>query len=179
LFAPGSSSFSQEFGVNVSLYGAPGASPAGGNYVAVDPVYQMGVPDLSQTISGLTIGQAVDVQFWYAGAQQVGYSGATTEGWQVSLGGETHSTPTLNDASNGFTGWQFASLSFLPTAASEVLSFTAFGGPSVGDPPFALLDGVAVVPEPATWAMFLIGFGGIGLMMRRSRRKQAGEIASA
>jgi hypothetical protein len=29
------------------------------------------------------------------------------------------------------------------------------------------------VPEPATWAMFLIGFGGIGFMMRSSRRKGA------
>jgi hypothetical protein len=26
------------------------------------------------------------------------------------------------------------------------------------------------VPEPATWAMMLIGFGGIGLVLRRSRR---------
>jgi hypothetical protein len=30
-----------------------------------------------------------------------------------------------------------------------------------------------VVPEPAAWAMFLIGFGGIGLMMRGLRRKGA------
>ncbi len=26
------------------------------------------------------------------------------------------------------------------------------------------------VPEPSTWAMMLLGFGGIGLAMRRSRR---------
>jgi hypothetical protein len=30
-----------------------------------------------------------------------------------------------------------------------------------------------VVPEPASWAMMLIGFGGIGAMMRRSRRRRA------
>jgi hypothetical protein len=29
------------------------------------------------------------------------------------------------------------------------------------------------VPEPATWAMFLLGFGGIGFMMRISRRADA------
>ncbi len=29
----------------------------------------------------------------------------------------------------------------------------------------------SAVPEPATWAMFIIGFGGIGLMMRASRRR--------
>jgi hypothetical protein len=29
------------------------------------------------------------------------------------------------------------------------------------------------VPEPATWAMMLVGFGGIGMAMRRSRRRNA------
>jgi hypothetical protein len=29
------------------------------------------------------------------------------------------------------------------------------------------------VPEPATWAMMLLGFGGIGAVMRRRNRKQA------
>ena len=31
----------------------------------------------------------------------------------------------------------------------------------------------SAVPEPATWAMFIIGFGSIGLLMRASRRKRA------
>jgi hypothetical protein len=38
----------------------------------------------------------------------------------------------------------------------------------------SLLSDVVVipgVPEPATWAMFLVGFGGIGFMLRNSRRK--------
>lgn len=33
--------------------------------------------------------------------------------------------------------------------------------------------GVSVVPEPATWAMMLIGFGGLGAMMRSQRDKRA------
>jgi len=32
---------------------------------------------------------------------------------------------------------------------------------------------VAAVPEPATWAMMLIGFGGIGYSMRRRRKSTA------
>jgi hypothetical protein len=35
----------------------------------------------------------------------------------------------------------------------------------------------AGVPEPATWAMMLVGFGGLGAVLRRSRRKAT--LASA
>lgn len=46
------------------------------------------------------------------------------------------------------------------TAGSNTLSsFAQFG------------TGVPAVPEPATWAMMLIGFGGVGFQMRRQRRK--------
>ena len=36
-----------------------------------------------------------------------------------------------------------------------------------------LFTSVAGVPEPATWAMMLLGFGGIGMAMRRRRRSPA------
>jgi hypothetical protein len=32
---------------------------------------------------------------------------------------------------------------------------------------------ISAVPEPSTWAMFLLGFGGIGFVLRKSRRKDA------
>lgn len=36
---------------------------------------------------------------------------------------------------------------------------------------------VGAVPEPATWAMMLLGFGGIGMTMRRRRRPLLSQVA--
>jgi hypothetical protein len=44
-------------------------------------------------------------------------------------------------------------------------------GPGAVGQPFSLT--VSIVPEPATWALMLIGFGGIAIMLRNSRRRQA------
>lgn len=38
-------------------------------------------------------------------------------------------------------------------------------------------DPVSVVPEPSTWALILIGFGGLGAMLRRSRQRPASATA--
>ncbi len=43
-------------------------------------------------------------------------------------------------------------------------------------PQNALLS-IAPVPEPATWAMMLLGFAGIGAVMRRRRRRVFAQIA--
>ena len=38
-------------------------------------------------------------------------------------------------------------------------------------------DAVSAVPEPATWAMMILGFGGVGAMLRRTRRAQGQAFA--
>jgi hypothetical protein len=147
-------------GNGVKLYpGAGGTiptSPDGFKYLAADGGYQTGTT--SQTINGLVVGQKYALTFYQAAAQQQGYTGATTDYWQVSLGAETHNSTVMNNPSQSFTGWQAQSLLFTATATSEVLGFMAVGTPS-GQPPFALLDGVALnaVPEPATWTLMIIG----------------------
>ena len=61
-------------------------------------------------------------------------------------------------------------LDFISTG-STTLTFTS---QDVNSPFGPVVGGVSVtaVPEPATWAMMLIGFGGLGAAMRVSRRKQ-------
>jgi hypothetical protein len=53
-----------------------------------------------------------------------------------------------------------------------VLSFLSTGTPG-GDPPIAFLDNVSLtntVPEPATWALMLVGVAAMGASLRLRRR---------
>lgn len=150
-----------------SANGFTGASPDGGNFIAADGAYQVGA--ISQTITGLTAGAKYTVSFWWAGAQQSGFTGTTTEQWVVSLGSQTLSTDVVTNASHGFTGWMYTSLTFTADGTSDVLSFLAAGTPS-GEPPFSLLDGVsmvAAVPEAGSVTLLATGLIALGVIVRR------------
>jgi hypothetical protein len=153
----------------------PASSPDGGNYLALDGAYEVG--GVSQTVHGLTPGQAVAVTFYFAGAQQAGYTGDTTEQLKVSLGSEDQYTAVLNDPSHGFTGWRSVTMTFTPTSSSEVLTFLAIGTPN-GVPPMSLLDGVTVssisqTPEPSSLALMITGFAGMSGVVRNRVKKNA------
>ena len=187
LFLPGTADDGGATGVDGSLElwgpndgssnGLPASSPDGGNYIAADGAYRVGA--IEQTIYGLTIGDSYTVGFWWAGAQQYGFNGATTEGWQVSFGSEEQSTGMEDNASHGFTGWMYQTFTFTADSTSDVLSFLALGTPT-GEPPFSLLDGVSLnasdpsVPEPETLALMLGGLGlvcALGVLRSKNRLK--------
>lgn len=180
-FAPGTgdtTGSSGQYG-SLSMWGTnnggnsvfPATSPSGGNFIAMDGAFQ--VEPLQQVITGLTIGKTYSVGFDYAFAQQAGFDGPTEQNVSVSFAGVTHNAEATNYslASHNFSGWFHTSFDFVATSASDTLSFLAYGDKPV--PPFALLDGVTftpdAVPEPATWAMLLTGFGAVGFAARRRR----------
>jgi|SRR5579871_2935855 len=102
---------------------------------------------------------------------------------------DTFNTLTLytNDNTYTFSGTTLAALlpgfangdQFGPDANGR-FTFVFSGGEefnklvfSSGNPAFEFSDISAAVPEPATWAMMILGFGFVGFMMRSNRQKVA------
>ena len=96
----------------------------------------------------------------------------------VDFGGDSFTTATVSNPSEGATGWFTVNHSFTATSTSEVLSFLSIGTP--GALPPALLDGVSLLTlgrggggggtrRPASWALMILGFSGLGAALRRRR----------
>jgi hypothetical protein len=158
----------------------PLSSPTGGDYIAADGAYE--ISPIQQTINGLKTGEAVTVSFSWAGAQQSGFTGPTTDQWQVSLGTVTGTNPAqltslLSLPTEGASGWMPQTFTFIATSSSEVLSFLSMGTPT-GQPPFALLANVVVTaPEPASVLLMLSGIAGLVGFARRRGSRRAGTTA--
>jgi len=144
-------------------------SPAGGFFVALDGDANIN-GYLMQTINGLQTGSMYNVKFWWAAGQARLARGDTTSRLEVSFGNAVQSTITHNVADQGFAGWEQVSMTFRAGSSSEVLRFLSVGTPTAL-PPMVFLDGVSVsaVPEPASWAMMIMGFGLIGAAARRRK----------
>lgn len=87
------------------------------------------------------------------------------------LTGKGYISSTFNDAAGAFS---YAGLDLLDSTATS----TTFVGQHGTASPFGLsglafLGATAPVPEPATWAMMIAGFGVAGLSLRRSKRMAA------
>jgi hypothetical protein len=156
-------------------------SPTGGYYVAMDadPNVNLRGNGISQSVTGLTVGQRYRLNFTWAAGQQRGWDGPTTEQVQVTFGSQVRLTEVVNNPNHGFIPWRFVTMDFTATSATQTLNFLALGGP-VSLPPFVLLDGVAMsvaTPEPATVVSLTLGvltLAGVGLR----RRAKANDVVS-
>lgn len=99
--------------------------------------------------------------------------GSTTEGEQWSIYG-SNSAGVLGSLLVSGSG-EGANTAVLTTYRYyDVLSSSSSGG---GNVLLRNMTGVAAVPEPATWAMLLVGFGGVGAILRRRRSLLAEAVA--
>jgi hypothetical protein len=115
-------------------------------------------------------------------------TGTFSDGYFSSTG----SAASLNASSSGAGNVVLSSglLSFIPTAEEGLsLSFTSIVPPTEIVAPGKLADftavssgtfaaGLSAVPEPATWALMLMGMGGLGAALR-SRRTMNGRRLNA
>jgi hypothetical protein len=92
-------------------------------------------------------------------------SGTSTGDYTFNGVGPDFSTPTFTYNAGVTTVESFATAYNSNNTDPTNLSFTLFGGP-------------AGVPEPATWAMMLVGIGGVGAAMRIATRKNATALAA-
>ncbi|HVK42692.1 MAG TPA: choice-of-anchor C family protein [Phenylobacterium sp.] len=125
---------------------------------------------IQQTIDTI-VGKTYKVTFWLAGNPDGGQgdkfvatsvSGDQVNSFSFNVGGG-------NTKQNmGWTQHSYTFKAFDPTAT---LAFNS----QTNTPYGPALDNVSIsaVPEPATWAMMIMGFGGVGAAVRASRRKQA------
>ena len=106
-----------------------------------------------------------DLSGTYTFALITSTSGATVTLEQLLAGGGSSIIQTVTGSSNSLT----LNTGVLTAGATYRFLYTfnagTGGGTVSGNASFLQ----AAVPEPATWAMMLIGFGGIGLAMRRRR----------
>jgi hypothetical protein len=87
--------------------------------------------------------------------------------WDIILHGYDQLGNTFTSSFGDITNNQFFNWVAGDGQVITAVDFRTDGDVSMGQ---LRIGGIAaVVPEPATWAMMIIGFGGVGAMMRRRR----------
>lgn len=118
---------------------------------------------VSQVVSGLVTGATYKFGWAYAGR-----NGGGAQQLDVFVNGNKIGQ---NNSSGSFAGWQDNALRFTATAPDAKIMFSSKnvgGNRSYGN----LITNVSVgnVPEPASWAMLITGFGMVGYASRRRNR---------
>lgn len=120
---------------------------------------------LSQLLNTIT-GQTYNISFWLRN------DGGTPNNFDAYFG-SNHLLATVNQGASSFFNYTYTASDTAPT----LLRFDFRQDPAWWGLDDISVEGPAGVPEPGTWAMMLLGFGGIGVAIRRRRRLTLAQIA--
>ena len=153
------------------------ASADGGSYLGVQDLDtflpRVNVQGITQTVSGLTVGDTYSLSFWSMSNHD---GNGFLQDWTVTFGGQTQTgLQTTPNADNSSGTWVQSTMSFTASSTSQALTFVATYLPG-SVPEMLNLDGVVLkdvsaVPEPSSWALLLAGLGG-ALAVARLRRSR-------
>lgn len=114
--------------------------------------------NLLSTTFNTALGQMYNVSFAFKAF------GAGSEALTLSVAGQSFTVNPVADTTLNFSN---ASFNFLGIGGATMLTVTSSGIANVD----AAIDNITIsaVPEPELWAMLILGFGLIGMQMRRRR----------
>ena len=79
----------------------------------------------------------------------------------------------VNNNGNGWADWTLGNINLSGLPSTDGILFHAYWNNAVDGAESFFLVPTSAVPEPATWAMFLLGFGAIGFAMRSAHKSLA------
>ena len=118
--------------------------------------------EVKQTFSAIATSDITEVSFWAL------RDGGPFDSYTFFYGDATQQDFLLSAL--GASGWNQYNVTSNLAAGKNLIGFGIFGtspGPTYLDD---FLISTGAVPEPSTWAMMLLGFGAMGIALRRRRR---------
>lgn len=170
-------------GPNASAYHGSWANVAahsGTNYFIANGSPTDNASAWKQTLSGLTVGATYNFSAWAVNVCcNTSYTGPNASPLIISVGSGGTPATIATSGVLGSTGvWTLFTGSFVANSTSTDLSiFTDINDRGGNDYGLDDISVTAAVPEPATWAMMIAGFGLIGGLMRRRNNQGAVSFA--
>lgn len=142
-----------------TLWGTP-VSPSGGNMLVVGADRSYVDTTVSQTVSGLVVGQTYKLAFDWAGAQATGSSGDTQTRVLGDIDGFSFGTVYQNVLSESMGSWSGFEFLFTAASSTAVLNLNPDAVGASLDP-FALIDNVSLTEVSAVPEIDPVGVGSV------------------